>query len=153
MPLSVSGGEFEASRPVPPRSISPCSSLSNRQSSGVCSSVPVNLIGQSSVPAEVSVEKSVQFDGRALKSGRAPCEAPPRHSVVFLFHRFRFFLIFAGPMPWCTNVHPRHPAVEWCSDHQDRLDEALTWPSHAPCTVSHRKLGNLLAMARVSSKA
>ena len=33
----------------PARSISSCSSLSNRQSSGVCSSVPVNLIGQSSV--------------------------------------------------------------------------------------------------------
>jgi hypothetical protein len=38
----------------------------------------------------------VQFDGRALKSGRAPCEAPPRHSVVFLFHRFWFFLILTG---------------------------------------------------------
>ena len=33
----------------PARSISSCSSLNNRQSSGVCSSVPVNLIGQSSV--------------------------------------------------------------------------------------------------------
>jgi hypothetical protein len=54
--------------------------------------------------AEVGVQEAVQFDGRALKSGCAPCEAPPRHSVVFLFHRFWFFLILA-------------------SDHQDRLDE------------------------------
>ena len=46
--------------------------------------------------AEVSVQEAVQFDGRALKSGRAPCEAPPWHSVVFLFHRFWFFLILAG---------------------------------------------------------
>jgi hypothetical protein len=38
----------------PARSISSCSSLSNRQSSGVCSSVPVNLIGQSSVPPRTS---------------------------------------------------------------------------------------------------
>jgi len=45
--------------------------------------------------AEVSVQEAVEFDGRALKSGRAPNEAPPRHSVVFLFHRFWSFLIVA----------------------------------------------------------
>jgi hypothetical protein len=45
---------------------------------------------------EVSVEEAVQFDGGALKSGGAPYEAPPRHSEVFLFHRFWFFLILAG---------------------------------------------------------
>jgi apolipoprotein N-acyltransferase len=66
--------------------------------------------------AEVSVQEAVQFDGRALKSSRAPYEAPPRHSVVFLFHRFWFFLILAG---LCAvgarsnpSVRPRHTAVE-----------------------------------------
>ena len=47
--------------------------------------------------AQVGVQEAVEFDGRALKSGRAPYEAPPRHSVVFLFHRVWFFLVLAGP--------------------------------------------------------
>jgi hypothetical protein len=47
--------------------------------------------------AKVGVQEAVEFDGRALKSGRPPYEAPPRHSVVFLFHRVWFFLILAGP--------------------------------------------------------
>ena len=44
--------------------------------------------------AEISVEESVQFNCRTLKSGRGPYEASPRHSIVFLFHRFWFFLLF-----------------------------------------------------------
>jgi hypothetical protein len=47
--------------------------------------------------AEISVQEAVQFDRGAFKPGRAPCGAPPWHSVVFLFHRFWFFLIVAGP--------------------------------------------------------
>jgi hypothetical protein len=52
----------------PARSISSCRSLSNRQSSGVCSSVPVNLIGAT----EIRVQEAVQFNGSALKPG---CDA------------------------------------------------------------------------------
>jgi len=76
--------------------------------------------------AEVSVQEAVQFDGRALKSGRAPCEAPPRHSVIFLFHGFWFFLILAGPMPRCTIRALIHgtPQLNGGSDHQAGLDEA-----------------------------
>jgi hypothetical protein len=47
--------------------------------------------------AQVGVQEAMQFDRRALQPGRAPCEALPRHSVVFLFHRFWFFLVLAGP--------------------------------------------------------
>jgi hypothetical protein len=44
---------------------------------------------------EVSMQEAVQCDGRALKPGRAPHESPPRHSIVFLFHRFWFLLVHA----------------------------------------------------------
>ena len=50
--------------------------------------------------AEVGVQEAPQFDGRALKWGRAPCEAPPRHSVVFLFHSFRSFLVLLSSVAW-----------------------------------------------------
>jgi hypothetical protein len=84
----------------PARSISFCSSLSSRQRLWRV------LLGAREFDrpiiraAEVSVQEAVQFDGRALKSGRAPYEAPPWHSVVFLFHRFWPFLILDRSVPW-----------------------------------------------------
>jgi hypothetical protein len=47
-------------------------------------------------PAEIGVQEAVQVYGCALEPCGAPCEARPRHAVVFLFHRFWFFLILAG---------------------------------------------------------
>ena len=95
MSSSIRGGEFEAPRSVPSAFHFVLQFVEPAELRRV-------LLGAREFDrpilrvAEVSVEESVQLDGRALKSGRAPCEAPPRHSVVFLFHRFWFFLILAG---------------------------------------------------------
>jgi hypothetical protein len=105
LPLSICGGEFEAPRPVPSALHFVLQFVEQPAEFGRV------LFGASKFDrpilrvAEISVEKSVQLDGRALKPGRAPCEAPPRHSVVFWFHCF--FLILARP---CSVAQDRVPA-------------------------------------------
>ena len=69
--------------------------------------------------AEVSVKEAVQVDSRPLKPGRAPCEALPRHSVVFLFHRFlvpsNFGLALCRDAGSSLSVRPPRAAIEWWS--------------------------------------
>jgi hypothetical protein len=150
--LSICGGEFEASRPVASALHFVLQFVEQPAEFGRV------LLGARKFDrpilrvAEVSVQESVQLDGRALKSGRAPCEAPPRHSVVFLFHRFWFFLILAGPMPWCTIrafIHGTRQ-LNGGSDHQAGLDEAR-FLGHRTRRVQQaiESSANLLAMARV----
>jgi hypothetical protein len=87
LPPSISGNEFEAPRPVARtlhfvlQFVEQPAELRRMLLGARKFDRPILRV------AEVSVEESVQFDGRALKPGRAPCEAWPRHSVVFLFHR------------------------------------------------------------------
>jgi hypothetical protein len=150
--LSICGGEFEASRPVASALHFVLQFVEQPAEFGRV------LLGARKFDrpilrvAEVSVQESVQLDGRALKSGRAPCEAPPRHSVVFLFRRFWFFLILAGPMPWCTIrafIHGTRQ-LNGGSDHQAGLDEAR-FLGHRTRRVQQaiESSANLLAMARV----
>jgi hypothetical protein len=93
-PLSIRGPEFEASRPVPSalhcvlQFVEQAAELARVFLSAREFDRPILRI------AQVGVQEAMQFDRRALKSGRAPYEAPPRHSVVFLFHRVWFFLIW-----------------------------------------------------------
>ena len=65
------------------------------------------------------MQEAVQVDSRPLKSGRAPCEASPRHSVVFLLHRFlvpsNFCLALCRDAGSSLSVRPPRAAIEWWS--------------------------------------
>lgn len=78
MPLSICGGEFEASRPVPSTLPFVLQFIEQATELGRV------LLGAGELDrpifgaAEIGVQEAMQLDGRALEPGRAPCEAPPR---------------------------------------------------------------------------
>jgi hypothetical protein len=115
LPLSICGGEFEASRSVAGAFHFVLQFVEQPAEFGRV------LFGSSKFDrpilrvAEVGVQEAVQFDGRALEPGGAPCESPPGHSIVFLFHRLVLSnSCRANAVVRDTSIHPLHAAVEWC---------------------------------------